>query len=120
MNFKDQVERDLTAVFHNSREHADVVEFWIDGIRYKGPVIIDDGGAQDRKKPSTDHVDGLILVDLVMYVPLSLLKTIPQKDLNVETGLPVPNHKVHPEAGNRALHGGVDRMIQISADQIER
>lgn len=27
MNFKDQVERDLTAVFHNSREHADVVEF---------------------------------------------------------------------------------------------
>ena len=44
MNFKDQVERDLTAVFHNSREHADVVEFWIDGIRYKGPVIIDDGG----------------------------------------------------------------------------
>ena len=76
----------MTAVFHNSREHADVVEFWIDGIRYKGPVIIDDGGAQDRKKPSTDHVDGLILVDLVMYVPLSLLKTIPQKDLNVEIG----------------------------------
>ena len=55
----------MIAVFHNSREHADVVEFWIDGIRYKGPVIIDDGGAQDRKKPSTDHVDGLILVDLV-------------------------------------------------------
>ena len=27
MNFKDQVERDLTAVFHNSREHADVVEY---------------------------------------------------------------------------------------------
>lgn len=54
MNFKDQVERDLTAVFHNSREHADVVEFWIDGIRYKGPVIIDDGGAQTgRSRPRT-------------------------------------------------------------------
>lgn len=52
MNFKAQVERDLTAVFHNAREHADVMEFWIDGVRYKGPVIIDDGGAQDRKKPS--------------------------------------------------------------------
>lgn len=49
MNFKAQVERDLTAVFHNAREHADVMEFWIDGVRYKGPVIIDDGGAQDRK-----------------------------------------------------------------------
>ena len=46
MNFKAQVERDLTAVFHNAREHADVMEFWIDGVRYKGPVIIDDGGAQ--------------------------------------------------------------------------
>lgn len=27
MNFKAQVERDLTAVFHNAREHADVMEF---------------------------------------------------------------------------------------------
>ena len=105
MNFKDQVERDLTAVFHNSREHADVVEFWIDGIRYKGPVIIDDGGAQDRKKPSTDHVDGLILVDLVMYVPLSLLNTIPQKDLNVEIGDCLYRiTKVHPEAGEIVLY----------------
>lgn len=95
----------MTAVFHNSREHADVVEFWIDGIRYKGPVIIDDGGAQDRKKPSTDHVDGLILVDLVMYVPLSLLKTIPQKDLNVEIRDCLYRiTKVHPEAGEIVLY----------------
>ena len=95
----------MTAVFHNSREHADVVEFWIDGIRYKGPVIIDDGGAQDRKKPSTDHVDGLILVDLVMYVPLSLLKTIPQKDLNVEiVDCLYRITKVHPEAGEIVLY----------------
>ena len=95
----------MTAVFHNSREHADVVEFWIDGIRYKGPVIIDDGGAQDRKKPSTDHVDGLILVDLVMYVPLSLLKTIPQKDLNAEIGDCLYRiTKVHPEAGEIVLY----------------
>lgn len=79
--------------------------FWIDGIRYKGPVIIDDGGAQDRKKPSTDHVDGLILVDLVMYVPLSLLKTIPQKDLNVEIGDCLYRiTKVHPEAGEIVLY----------------
>ena len=104
-NFKDQVERDLTAVFHNSREHADVLEFWIDGIRYKGPVIIDDGGAQDRKKPSTDHVDPLVLVDLVMYAPLSLLKTIPQKGLNVEIGEQIYQiTKVHPEAGEVVLY----------------
>ena len=122
MNFKAQVERDLTAVFHNAREHADVMEFWIDGVRYKGPVIIDDGGAQDRKKPSTDHVDGLVLVDLVVYVPLSLLKTIPQKGLNMEIGDHIYQiTKVHPEAGEIVLSfGDADRMITITAEQIER
>ena len=92
MNFKAQVERDLTAVFHNAREHADVMEFWIDGV-------------QDRKKPSTDHVDGLVLVDLVVYVPLSLLKTIPQKGLNMEIGDHIYQiTKVHPEAGEIVLY----------------
>lgn len=105
MNFKAQIARDLTAVFHNSDEHADVLEFWIDGTRYKGPVILDDGGAQDRKKPSTDNVDGLILVDLVMYVPLSLLKKAPKKDLTVEIGDDVYTiTKVHPEAGEIVLY----------------
>lgn len=80
-NFKAQAERDLLAVFHNTAEHADELEFWIDGTRYKGPVIIDDGGAQDRTKPATDHVDGLVLVDLVMYVPLSLLGQTDRKSV---------------------------------------
>ena len=108
MNFKAQTERDLTEVFHNSTEHADIVEFWISGTRYKGPVILDDGGAQDRKKPSTDHVDGLVLVDLVMYVPLSLLKRTPKKGEPVEIGDDLYTiTKVHPEAGEivRYLEG---------------
>ena len=105
MNFKDQVERDLTAVFHNSKEHADVMEFWIDGIRHKAPIITDDGGAQDRKRPSTDHVDGLVLVDLVVYIPLSVLKQIPKKGLNVEIGDHIYQiAKVHPEAGEIVLY----------------
>lgn len=105
MNFKEQVERDLTAVFHNGAEHAEVLEFWIAGTRYIGPVILDDGGAQDRKKPSTDHVDGLVLVDLVMYVPLSLLKTVPQKGFRVEIGDDFYTiTKVHPEAGEIVLY----------------
>ena len=105
MNFKAQVERDLTAVFHNSNEHADDLENWISGTRYKGPVILDDGGAQDRKKPSTDHVDGLILVDLVMYAPLSLLKRTPKKDETVEIGDAVYTiTKVHPAAGEIVLY----------------
>ena len=105
MNFKAQIERDLMAVFHNSNEHADVLEFWIGDTRYKGPVILDDGGAQDRKKPSTDHVDGLILVDLVMYVPFFLLKTIPKKGQNVEISDNVYTiTKVHPESGELVLY----------------
>ena len=105
MNFKAQTERDLTEVFHNSTEHADIVEFCISGTRYKGPVILDDGGAQDRKKPSTDHVDGLVLVDLVMYVPLSLLKRTPKKGEPVEIGDDLYTiTKVHPEAGEIVLY----------------
>ena len=105
MNFKAQTERDLTEVFHNSTEHADIVEFWISGTRYKGPVILDDGGAQDRKKPSTDHVDGLVLVDLVMYVPLSLLKRTPKKGEPVEIADDLYTiTKVHPEAGEIVLY----------------
>ena len=105
MNFKAQIERDLTAVFHNSAEFADVLEFWIGGTRYKGSVILDDGGAQDRKKPSADHADGLVLVDLVMYAPLTLLKKAPEKGQNVEIGDDVYTiTKVHPEAGEIVLY----------------
>lgn len=105
MNFKEQIERDITAVFHNSREMADIVEFWISGTRYQGAVILDDGGAQDRKKPSTDHADGLVLVDLVMYVPFVLLKRIPRKGESVEIGDDVYTIvKVHPEAGDIVLY----------------
>lgn len=105
MNFKAQTQRDLTEVFHNSAEHADVVEFWISDTRYKGPVIMDDGGAQDRKKPSTDHVDGLVLIDLVMYVPLSILKRAPNKGERVEIGDDLYRIiKVHPEAGEIVLY----------------
>ena len=88
--------------FLNQRRQTEAA---VDGVRYKGPVIIDDGGAQDRKKPSTDHVDGLVLVDLVVYVPLSLLKTIPQKGLNMEIGDHIYQiTKVHPEAGEIVLY----------------
>ena len=39
------------------------------------------------------------------YVPLSLLKTIPQKDLNVEIGDCLYRiTKVHPEAGEIVLY----------------
>ena len=86
MNFKAQVERDLTRIFHNSAEMADDLEFWIDGTRYKGPVIFNKGGVKGREKPSTDHADGISRVEAVLYAPLSLLKKIPKEGLPVEFG----------------------------------
>ena len=93
------------AVFHNSAEHADEMEFWIDGTRYKGPVIIDDGGAQDRVRLENDHAEGLTVVDLVIYVPLSILHRIPKRGLNMEIdGALYEIRKVHPEAGEVVLY----------------
>lgn len=104
MNFKAQAERDLEAVFHNPSEHADVVEFWYDGNRYSMPIILDHAGAQDRKKPSMDNVDGIILVDLVMYVSLLDLKVTPKKGQRVEIGDDVYTiRKVEIEAGEIVL-----------------
>ena len=105
MNFKEQIERDLLSVFHNSREHADVLEFWIAGKRYKGPVILDDGGAQDRKKLADDHAEGIFTVDLVLYVPLSILQVVPKKGQTVEIREDAFTiTKVHTEAGEIVLY----------------
>jgi len=104
-NFKAQADRDLLEVFHNTAEHADELEFWIAGTRYKGPVIIDDGGAQDRSRKEDDHVEGLTVVDLVMYVPLSVIHRIPKRGLNIELeGILYEIKKVHPEAGEVVLY----------------
>jgi len=50
-------------------------------------------------------VDGLTIVDLVMYVPLSLLKRTPKKGEPVEIGDDLYEiTKVHPEAGEIVLY----------------
>ena len=104
-NFKAQVERDIMTVFHNSRDHADVLEFRISCTRSIGSIMIVAAGALDRKKPSTDHADGLILFDLVLYVPLSLLKRTPKKGEQVEIDDMIYTiKKVHPEAGDIVLY----------------
>lgn len=105
MNFKAQMERDLTAVFHNSTEHADELEFWISGTRYKAPVVLDNSSAKNRKQLSSDHVDGLFLVDLVLYVPLSVLKRTPRKGESVEIGDDFFTiREVHSQSGEIVLY----------------
>lgn len=84
MNFKAQIERDIKAVFHNGKEFAEEKE-----IRYNGhfltiPVVWDTEGAKDRQKPSSDNVDGIFAVDVVMYAAYSDLKVIPRQGQNLE------------------------------------
>ncbi len=84
MSFKAQIEKDLKTVFHNPNEHADVIEFWINDTRYETAVIIEDSEFSDRKKPSSDHVDGLSLIQLVMYVPLEAIEEVPKRGFALE------------------------------------
>lgn len=105
MDFKTQVMRDIKEVFHNSAEHAETLEFWIEGTRFEIPVVLDSTGAQDRAKPSSDHVDGIFVSDLVMYVSLNDLRQIPKRGQQVEIKEDVFTiDKVDVEAGEVILH----------------
>lgn len=78
-NFKAQLDRDRKQVFHNSREFAEIREIEYDGDYYKIPVVLDYEAAKDRKKPSSDHAEGIFLVDLVVYIDLDDINRIPRK-----------------------------------------
>lgn len=82
-NFKAQLDRDRKRVFHNSREFAEIKEIEYEGDFYKIPVVLDYEAAKDRKKPSTDHADGIFLVDLVVYIDLDDINEIPRKGCQI-------------------------------------
>lgn len=84
MNFKAQVERDIKAVFHNGKEFAEEKEIHYNGNYLTIPVVWDTEGAKDRQKPSTDNVDGIFAVDVVMYAAYSDLKVMPRQGQNIE------------------------------------
>lgn len=84
MNFKEQLERDVKAVFHNTSEFAEEKMICYSGKYYTVPVILDYEGAQERKKPSSDNADGIFLVDAKLYVALSDINFIPRQGANIE------------------------------------
>lgn len=86
MNFKEQLERDVKEVFHNTDEFAEDTEFYYNGEYYNVPVILDYEGAQDRKKPSSDNADGIFRVDVKMYVTFSDINIMPRQGANIEIG----------------------------------
>lgn len=78
-NFKAQLDRDRKRVFHNSREFAEIKEIEYDGAYYKIPVVLDYEAAKDRVKSGSDHAGGIYLVDLVVYIDLDDITTVPRK-----------------------------------------
>lgn len=84
MNFKEQLKRDVKDIFHNANEFAEEKEIYYNGNYYNIPVILDYEGAQDRKKPSNDNVDGVFLVDVKMYAAFNDLTVIPRQGMQIE------------------------------------
>lgn len=104
MNFKEQLERDVKAVFHNTKEFAETKDIYYNGKYYTVPVIIDYEGAKDRKKPSSDNADGIFLVDARLYVAFSDLKFMPRQGANIEIDDDIFKiAKVENEAGEIVL-----------------
>lgn len=82
-DFKDQLERDLADVFHNSSEFAEVLSFQIDGREYKGAIVVCTDKVTNRNIPDTDHVLSLNSSKITLYIPLRLLDKIPRKGCEV-------------------------------------
>ena len=86
MTFKEQIKNDISAVFHNPEEHADVVSVRYNRRQYEIPVVINHDGARDRKKPSADNADGIFAADLTVYMSSYDLGIMPRKNTSIEIG----------------------------------
>lgn len=86
-NFKEQVERDIAAVFHNTEEFADLMEVKYNGKVYKGiPVVIDSEIAKDRAKASGDNSVGIFAFDVTAFISLKDLGIVPRKETQITIG----------------------------------
>ena len=64
MNFKDILKRDVTSVFLNNLEFADIHD--IDGVKMR--CIIDNNELEERKKLYSQHSDGIFEGKILIYV----------------------------------------------------
>ena len=108
MSFKDQLNKDLKNVFHDTGVFADKVEFYYDDKLYNIPVVLDYAEYADRKKTVSDHAEGLFHVDLIMFIALEELKKVPRKGQEIEIGTDIYQiEKVKNEAGELTLYLGL-------------
>lgn|GEM_PF-6394768 len=96
MGFKDHVARDIRAIYSNTDEHADLTRVRYNSKRARRiPVTFDhDGHGQERKKPAapfSDNVNDVFVSDLVVYIAVEDLNTIPRRETPIEIGDEVYN-----------------------------
>ena len=82
--FKAQVKRDIKAVFNSDCEHADKVPVRYNGKNYKIPVIFDSDGEKDRKIVIADHVGGIFISYLTVFISRYDLAVMPRKETTIE------------------------------------
>lgn len=85
--FKSQVEGDITRVFHNSEEFADLTEVEYNGKFYNNiPVVIDNDIAAERAKAAGDNSEGIFSVDITVFISFKDLKIVPRKETEITIG----------------------------------
>lgn len=84
MSFKEQLKRDIEKVFHNNNEFGEIKEIRYNQTYYDIPVVFDQEIAKDRKKPSSDHADGIFTVDARLYINADDIDFVPRHGSNID------------------------------------
>lgn len=84
MSFKAHVQSDIKDTFLNLSEFSDLQDFAYNGTHYKIPIAVDSDVTDDRKILVDDFGEGVVQIDLILYVSLDDLGLVPEKDVSVE------------------------------------
>ena len=84
--FKDQIARDIAAVFHNADEFADLMDVKYNGKTYNIPVVTDSEISKDRIKTMRDHAEGIYTADMTVFIAFEDLGIVPRKETKIIIG----------------------------------
>lgn len=84
--FKDQIRRDITAVFNNTAEFAYALDVEYNGNVYNIPVVVDSDVAKERAKAGGDNSQGIYAVDLTVFISFEDLGIVPRKETEITIG----------------------------------
>jgi hypothetical protein len=86
VTLKEQIERDVAEVFHNTDEFAEIRRVAYGEITKDIPVILDHEITTERKTPNGDNAQGVFLVDVRAYINRADLGAVPRKGKRIKIG----------------------------------